>query len=224
MEKFKIRASGCGNIMGIKGLGKTGQSWCEQWLKEQIYQRKKEFSNKYTQKGLITEDNSIDFIAENLGYGFLIKNEKFFENDYVQGTPDVILKDHIIDVKNSWDCFTFPFFENEYPNKDYYWQAQCYMWLVGVDRYKLIYTLSDTPDNLIEKEAYYWAKNNGYDEVDADLYDQFKAKMTYSNIEDKLKIKVFDIERNNADIEKIKERVIECREYINELKKAIKWK
>lgn len=230
MKEFKIRASACGQIMtnprakkdieaGV--LSQTAKTYCETWLKEQLYNRKKDFSSKYTDKGNICEDNSLDFIAQQLEYGMLIKNEKHLDNHIMTGTPDVILKDLIIDVKNSWDNFTFPLFEIDVPDKNYYWQAQCYMYLTGKAQYKLIYVLSDTPTNLIEKEAYYWCKDNGYDELDIDVYKQFIRKMTYNDIDDKLKIKVFNIERNNEDISKIEKRVIECRNYIESLKKLI---
>lgn len=221
MKDFKIRASQCGQIMGIKGLGKTGQTYCETWLKEQLYNRKKTFSSKYTDKGNIMEDASLDFIAEQLGYGMLIKNEKQKENDYITGTPDVVLNDLIIDVKNSWDPFSFPLFDIDVPNNAYYWQAQCYMELFNIDNYKLIYVISDTPVNLIEKEAYYWCKDNGYDELDLDIYKQFIRKMTYQDVDSKLKLKSFDIKRNPKDIEKVIERVWECRNYISKLLKTI---
>lgn len=214
---FKIRASASGSIMGKKGLGKTGESYCETWLKEQIFSRRKEFGNKYTEKGLITEDNSIDFAAEMLGYGFLMKNEQFFENEFFTGTPDVILKDEVLDLKNSWDCFTFPYFEKECPNSDYYWQAQVYMALTGRHKYKLIYTLSDTPEHLIEREARNYCYKNGYEELDEDIYLQFVEKMTYPNIPDHQKIKVFEISKNEEDIALIIDRVKECREFINKL-------
>ncbi len=230
MNEFKIRASACGQIMtnprakkdieaGI--LSQTAKTYCETWLKEQIYNRKKEFTSKYTEKGNISEDNSLDFIAEYLGYGMLMKNEEHLNNHIMTGTPDVILKDLVIDVKNSWDNFTFPLFETDIPDKSYYWQAQCYMYLTGKSNYKLIYVLSDTPVHLIEKEAYYWCKNNGFEELDIDIHKQFIRKMTYTDIEDKYKIKVFDIERNNEDIQKIEKRVLECRKYIKELSKSL---
>lgn len=223
MKEFKIRCSAIGKIMTNARkkdeiLGATSKSYCKTWLKEQIYDRRKEFSSKYTEKGLIMEDNSIDFVAEQLGLGMLLKNEKHLDNDYMTGTPDVILKDMIIDVKNSWDFSTFPLFDEEIPDKDYYWQAQGYMNLTGKPTYKLIYTLMDTPIHLIEREMNRYKWDNGLDEVDQDLYDKFVEKMTYPNIEDKYKIKVFDIERNQEDINKINERVIACREFINQLK------
>lgn len=221
MKEFKIRASQCGKIMGIKGLGETGKTYCKNWLKEQLYNRKIEFSNKYTEKGLIVEDNSLDFIAETMRYGMILKNEKFFENDFITGTPDAILQDHLIDVKNSWSFEQFPLFDKDCPNSDYFYQAQCYMELTGKDFYKLIYCLSDTPMNLIEKEAFWWCKNNGFDMLEQDVLDRFIKKMTYPDIKNELKIKVFTIKKDASIIKKIHERVQECRVYIDELKKEL---
>lgn len=217
MKDFKIRGSSGSKITGKRGLGKTGESYLKQWLKEQEFNRKYEFTSKYTQKGLINEDESIDFIADHLNYGMLMKNEDFFQNDFMQGTPDIILKDHIIDVKNSWDVFTFPYYDNEV-NQDYYWQGQVYMALTGKTKYKVIYTLTNTPVNLITKEAYFWCKNNGFDELDEDVYNSFLKKMTYDDLPDEKRIKIFEFDRNDKDIILIEERVKECREYLETIK------
>lgn len=199
-----------------KELPKTAKSYCEEWLKEQLYCRKREFSNKYTQKGLIVEDSSIDFIGDQLGLGMIFKNEKYFENEWMFGTPDVILRHVIIDAKNSWDPFTFPLFEKNV-NHDYFWQGQGYMGLTGIRKYILAYVLSDTPDNIIEREVRSYCYQNGIEEVDAELYDQFRANMTYEDIEDSLKLKTFEINYSEKCIDDVKERVIMCRQYIKTL-------
>jgi len=217
MKDFKIRASAVGNIMGIKGLGKTGETYLETWVKEQLYNRKKEFTSKYTDKGLQMEDNNIDFAAEQLGYGMLVKNEQSFENDFMTGTPDVIIPSSIIEIKSSWDCFTFPLFDNTIENKAYYWQVQAYMALTGKETAQLVYVLSDTPQHIIQKEAYWYCKQNGFEDLDLEVYNDFVRKMTYSEIEPKYKIKTFLVERNDADIKLIENRVIECRNYIKNL-------
>ncbi len=217
MKQFKIRASACGNIMGVRGLGKTGETYCKDWLKGQLFNRKRDISNKYTQKGNEVEDNSIDFVCEMLNLGFIAKNEQYFENDFMQGTPDIILKDEIIDVKNSWDIHTFPLFEDELPNSDYYFQAQVYMELCNKESYKVVYILSDTPYHLIEREALYFCRNNGYEGIDDDILNDYMFKMTYADIPNHLKIKVFEIKKDNEVIEKIKQRVIECREIVENL-------
>jgi hypothetical protein len=217
MKDFKIRASALGQIMkndrSGKGMGETAKSYCELWLKEQLYGRKKEITSKYMDKGLIMEDNSIDFISGKMNLGFLIKNETFFENDFMTGTPDLILPEFVIDVKNSWDCFTFPLFDKENENKDYWWQLQSYMILTQRNASKLIYVLSDTPVNLIEKEAYFYAKNNGLN-FDRELFLKFEEKMTYSGIDDNLKLKVFEIAKDLEAEQMIINRVNQCRDYI----------
>lgn len=217
IKQFKIRASACGNIMGVRGIGKTGETYCKDWLKGQLFNRKRDISNKYTQKGNEVEDNSIDFVCEMLNLGFIAKNEQYFENDFMQGTPDIILKDEIIDVKNSWDIHTFPLFEDELPNSDYYFQAQVYMELCNKESYKVVYVLSDTPYHLIEREALYFCRNNGYEGIDDDILNDYMFKMTYADIPNHLKIKVFEIKKDNEVIEKIKQRVIECREIVENL-------
>ena len=221
VKKFKCRASASGQIMTNNrtktGMGATAKTHCETWLKEQLYNSRKTFQTKHTQKGNEVEDGSIDFVADYLGLGMVLKNEEYFENEFANGTPDVILPDTIIDVKNSWDCFTFPIFDSNIPTNDYYYQLQVYMWLTGKRKAKLIYTLMDTPEHLIEREAYYWCKNNGFDELDLDIYEKFQKRLTYDETDDKLKIKVFDIAYDEAVIEAIKARVIECRTYIKEL-------
>lgn len=225
MKQFKIRASATGQITGMPKtikdreagkLSKTAETYCINWYKEQLYNRKKEFSNKYTEKGLINEDESIDFISEHLQLGLLFKNEKEFKNDYLTGTPDIILKDCVIDVKNSWSWETFPLFDTDIPNRDYYYQLQSYMILTGKSKAKLIYTLTNTPLHLIEKEAYYHAKTNGYDYEET--IDKFIKKMTYADIKNDLKIKIFEIEKDKNFEEILYEQVVKCRLYIKNLK------
>lgn len=198
-------------------LGEGAKTYCKDWLKGQLLGYKKMISSKYLDKGNICEDEAIDFIVNQLGEGFLIKNEDHFSDDYMMGTPDVITNDLIIDVKNSWDASTFPMFEVEIPSKDYYWQLQGYMRLAGRSKSKLIYTLMDTPDHLIAKEARWESIGQGFEEMEVDIYEEFRKNMTYKNVPAELKIKVFDIERNDSDIQKIKTQVERCREYIKTL-------
>jgi hypothetical protein len=228
--EFKIRCSQIGKIITMpksKAAKEAGElssgakTYCETWLKEQLYSRRKEFSSKYTQKGNEVEDNNIDFVAEFYDYGMLAKNEEYYTNEFLTGTPDVITKDTVIDIKSSWDCFTFPLFDTDIPNSDYYWQLQGYMALTGLNKASLIYVLSDTPMHLIEKEAYFYCKNNGYDELDMDILKEFVNKMTYSKIYNKLRVKRFDIEKDEKAIKLIENRVLACRNYIG-LKNNIK--
>lgn len=199
-----------------KELPKTAKSYCELWLKEKLYQRKYEFSSKYTQKGLINEDESIDMIGRKIGMVGISKNEQFYENEFIQGTPDVNLFNTIIDAKSSWSWETFPLFETEVPNDDYYWQGQGYMELTSAEKYILGYTLTDTPSNIIEREAYYFCKENGY-EMEDEIMESFYKKMTFSDVPEYLRVKTFEFTSNKADVQRINERVLLCREYIQKL-------
>ena len=204
---FKIRASAVGQIMANskkKGeLSQTAKTYAKEWLTSKIFGVNKDISSKYTEKGHRCEDNAINYVEENLGYNFLIKNEEYFENDFLTGTPDLILKDEVIDIKNCWDCFTMSkvLWEDELPNKDYYWQLQGYMHLTGRKKAKVIYVLMDTPEDLL-----------GY----------YNKVVSYQNIDSKYRIKVFEVEYSEEVIKAIRERVNEIQEYINKLLNKVK--
>lgn len=201
-------------------LPRTAKSYCEKWLKEKLYNRKIEISTKYTEKGITVEEQSINFIADQLGYGMLSKNEEHRENDFFTGTPDIVVPKEVLDAKNSWDFPTFPLFETEIPEPDYYWQGQVYMKLFDKQKFRLVYTLMDTPDFIIDSEAKKFCFKNGIDLDECD-YQSFYDRMTYSDIQDELKIKVFEVDRNDDDIALLEQRVIECRKYIAKLIAAL---
>jgi len=204
-------------------LPKTLTSYCDNWIKEQLYGRRKEFSSKYTEKGKIMEDDSIDFIADQLGYGFLMKNEEQFEDDLFTGEPDVLPEgDEVIDAKNSWDCFTFPLFETEI-NPDYYAQGQVYLHLTRRKHFKLAYVLSDAPENLVLQEAIKFLRAQGYGSIEdnQDVVDEVRNQMSYSHIDPSLRIKVFEFDYDSSYIEELSYRVEVCRKYIKEKLEAL---
>lgn len=204
-------------------LPQTAKSYCEQWLTEQLYNRRYEFTSKYTDKGSIMEDWAIDFAAEQLDFGFLMKNTKKFENDYMTGEPDVITDDLVIDIKNPWSPFTFPLFD-DVPPSEYYGQAQVYMKLTGIKRFKLVYTLSNTPESIIVGETIKHLRSGGYGHIEdnEDILKEFSERMRYDDVDDKLRIKSFDIDYDQGYIDELQERVKLCRKYIKEKLKMVK--
>ena len=66
------------------------KSYCEKWLKEKLYDRRKNFTGKYLDKGIQCEEESIVYAAEHLGWGAVDKNEEWFSDDWMEGTPDDI--------------------------------------------------------------------------------------------------------------------------------------
>jgi len=221
MNKFKIRASACGQIMTNPRskkdiLSQTAKTYCEIWLKEQIYDRSREFKSKYTEKGLLVENEAIDFYSKVTGQGMILKNEEWLHNNSITGSPDLILSDRVVDIKSSWDCFTFPLFDTEL-DKNYYWQVQCYMELTGKDHTQVAYVLLDTPDEIIDREIRSIMYKLGLDEIDPDLEGDIYERMRYGNIPDDKRLKIFDVKRDQAAIDSIYERVDECRNYIKTL-------
>lgn len=221
MELFKIRCSAISQIMTrpktkaqkeAGELSQTAKTYCENWLKERLYKRTKEFSTKHTAKGTYKEEDNIEYL-NGIRFTEYKKNEQHFQNDFITGTPDIICLPKVIDIKSSWDPFTFPLFETE-PAKNYVWQLQGYMDLTGAKVAELIYVLSDTPDYIIESEAkrFAWANN-----IHDDLFDVFAEKMRYPDVDPKLKVKSFAFNRNDNSILEIYERVAQCRKYIKTL-------
>lgn len=222
MQQFKIRCSQIGKIMKQPKEKKnlisvTTQSFLDIWIKEQVYKREKEFSSKYTEKGIEMEDKSIEFLSQHLDIGMIFKNEKHYSDESISGTPDIVLNDCVIDVKNSWDCFTFPLLDTECPNGDYYWQLQGYMALTNKPNAKLVYTLMDSPQRLIDDEIRRQSWKMGFIDIPIEFEQEIYRRMLYDDVPDSLKIKVFDIPRNDEDIAKIYSQVEVCRQYINSI-------
>lgn len=200
MELFKLRASCAGKITSNPKnkealISETSKTYVEEWIKTQIYGVKKSIQNKYLEKGIEFEDQAIDKTIEWLDLGFVLKNKTRFEDEFFTGEPDLILEDTVIDIKNSWDCFTFPLFDKEIPTKDYFYQLQVYMHLTGKRKAKLVYVLLNTPATYNTEE------------------------IDYSNIDKKYRIKTFDIVYEECVIEDLKDRILKIRTYIDTLNK-----
>jgi len=196
---FKVRASAGGKLMTAprsktETLSETTKTYLYEWLTEKIYGVRKEIKNKYLNKGLKLEDTAIDKTIEWLDLPFTIKNEQFFEDDYFTGTPDLIVDGVVYDAKCSWDCFTFPLFDTEIPTKDYFYQLQIYMELTGCKKAVLVYVLLNTPEELT-----------------------YEDKHNYDNLDKKYRIKTYEIDYDSEVIEKLKEKVIESRKFIETL-------
>ena len=193
---LKIRCSAIGKIMTnarskSEVLSKTCKSYLQELAIEEMYGIKKEFSSRYTDKGIEVERNSIDLIQENCDFGFMYKNEEHFENDYLTGTPDVNTDNILLDVKSSYDATTFPWFEEEIPNKDYYYQLQGYMALCNKRKSVLAYCLVNTPFQIVEDEVRraHW-KEHLIDENE-ELRADVEARHNFDHIPAEKRIKEF---------------------------------
>ena len=221
MKEFKIRCSAIGKIMTnsrTKGqLSKTCQGYLEDYAIENMYGYSKDIWSKAIDKGIAVEDASIELAEEVLKMGAMSKNEEFYENEYLTGTPDVLNEDFVLDVKSSYDATTFPWFKKDVPNKDYYYQLQGYMELTGRRNSYLVYCLVDTPSDIVEDEVrrvHYKLK-----EIDDNpiVRNAVEMQHNFDRVPKEQRIKCFEIAYDPEAIKKIYERVEECREYYQTL-------
>jgi len=201
-------------------LSKTCIAVVDQWIKEQpeFYGRPKEFTSKYTDKGIECEDSAIQFVASQYNWGAVKKNTiRFEDDDHIEGTPDVILPKSVDDIKCPWWCFTFPIFDKDLPDRDYEWQGNGYMALTKKPLFGLHYTLMDAPERFIDMQARKEATRLGMEEVEYELFEEVKAKMTYSHLPAKLRLKSYYFHQNLVAELAVRERVEVIRTYIKSL-------
>ena len=223
---MKIRCSALGRLMTAPRnktelLSQTAKSYIQELVLEHKYGIKKEFSSRYTDKGLQCEDEAITLVNDVLGLGFIFKNEEHFQNDWITGTPDVNTNEILLDIKCSYEASTFPFFETEIPTPAYFYQLQGYLWLTGKTEALLCYCLINTPIEIVEDEVRreHW-KHKVIDE-DLEIRDFVQKKHNFDQIPDNRKVKVFKVERDETIIWAIQEKVEEARIYYNLLTEVL---
>jgi hypothetical protein len=202
-------------------LSQTAKSYIEDLFNELEFGYRKEFSSRYTDKGLEMEDEAIQFASEQFDWEFVVKNTERFTNDYITGEPDINTDLLLADIKCSWSLDTYPMFEADLKNKDYYWQLQGYMWLTGKTEAELVYCLMNTPLQIVEDEVRRAHWKAGLIDEDIDLRHEVQTKHNYDNIPSKLRVKRYIVERDEKAIEKIIEKVEIAREYYKMLKALI---
>lgn len=218
IDKLKKELEQVEQLPDIPELSEGAKTYCKNWVKSRLYDKKREFTSKQTDKGNLTEQEGIELIESFLGLPLLMKNSERRENEYMQGECDVVLHDSIIDIKSAFDCFTFPLFEKEIPETDYHWQVLGYMELWGKKSASVCYCLLDMPMEMIERELRYKFR----DGFTKEQYENAAKQYIYSHIAPKYRVKVFSFEYDANKIEQINSRVIQCRQYIQELLNNIK--
>lgn len=194
------------------------KSFCQQWIIEQKFNRRRDWSNKFVEKGLRVEHIAIEMLSVWLNEGIeLVKNEEYFQNDFIKGTPDVLHDGIVYDTKCPWDIFKFPFFEDE-PDKDYWWQLQGYMAITSYKKARLAYCLIDTPAPLIQQELrkLYFQTGGVAEDWSPEKYSELADNFKFNDIDDYTRIRIYEIERDDSAIESIYERVKLCRKYIDD--------
>lgn len=199
-------------------LSETAKSHIEDiWLRKNYSYKETTITHELI-KGIVCEKESIELLMEN-DSEYREKNEQFFKNDYIHGEPDIILSEIIEDVKNSWSLRTF---FNAELSDDYYWQGQGYMDLTGKKKYKLTYVLSDTPPEIVTKEINWQMAKLSYAVTDGcfdkdKIAEQIRKNHTFSHLPIEKRIKVFEFEYNESDINKLYKTIDAARIYYNSI-------
>jgi hypothetical protein len=191
MKYFKARPSSLSKLMGkLKKDGELPQT-CITYLKEWYSGDTEEIVSKYLTKGILLENEAIEFATKVL-YGGIkaYKNEDIYANEWMVGTPDVILENSIVDTKCSWNRKTFLDSALEL-NTDYEWQLRAYMMLCNKEYATLFYYLGDTP-----------AAAN------------FGTKVSYSHLEDFERWVSYEFKRDLSLEQEIIERIELCRNWL----------
>ncbi len=239
---YKFHPSSLGKLMtnqpgkkdttNIKELGETAKGHLlECWVSER-YKREKEFSNKYTEKGTLQEEESITLYSR-VTRRFHKKNSDTISNDYYIGTPDLFEGEdiyhatEIIDIKSSWDIFTFYNVLAKPINKDYEWQLTGYEDMTGAKLGRLVYCLVDTPDHLIEdqKRKLQWAMNVIDPMANKEFLkkcDQIVKNNKFDDIPIQERYIEFQFQRDEEKIEQARKRVIIGREFLQSLEESRK--
>ena len=222
MSELLFRCSSLGKLMTdprtkSETLSETAKSYIQDLFKERELGIYKEFSSRYTDKGLEMEDEAIQFASEVLNWDFVVKNEVRFNNEWLTGEPDINTDNLLADIKCSWSGSTFPLFDETLKNKDYYYQLQGYMMLTGHETSELVYCLMNTPHQIVEDEVrrQHWKLN--LIEEDLDVRQAIQEIHNFDQIPNNLRVKRFIVQKDEAAQEKIKERVQIAREYYNQL-------
>lgn len=214
MKEFKLRASRGSVLLQTGKMGSGTKTYVQEWLISQLTGKEKRIDSKYLRSGVERELASLTRASKFFGVE-LQKNTIQLENDFFTGEFDAKTEDTVIDVKSSWDAFTFPLFETE-PDKGYVRQLQIYMDLTGLKKASLVYCLENGTEEMIENLSWRLAKEEGAEEPTIEHWDKAEAELNYDHLPENMRIKVFNFERDEELIENMRQAVLDCRKYIKE--------
>lgn len=186
-------------------ISDTAKSAIRDIVKEDLYGFRSFTGNQYTQKGNLLEDLAIEMSGK-MRFRNYQKHVGRVENELITGECDVLDLERklIIDTKVTWDIGTHPFFQDEAMEKvkkaGYDVQMQAYMWLYDCDVANIDFWLFPCPPELL----------NGWDDI-----DQLVHLVEKIDIRERKTTVV--IERDEAIIQKIKDKIPHCQEYYAKL-------
>jgi len=205
---MKWHPSSIGKLMtngrGKNEMGQTAKSYIKQVAKENFYGYRSEINNKYIQKGLMQEQDSIDLLNTVRFEGY-IKNTVRMVDELMTGECDIITDASIIDIKTSWSLDTFPVMAEDGYDTIYEWQLRAYMRLYNRPKAELIYCMVTTSNELL----------NEWENLDIHRVDHIAPEK---------RITVLSFDRDEAKEQEMVERLELCTEYYNDYYKLLEAK
>lgn len=186
-------------------ISDTAKSAIRDIVKEDLYGFRSFTGNQYTQKGNLLEDLAIQMSGKMRLRNYQ-KHVGRVQNELITGECDVLDLERklIIDTKVTWDIGTHPFFQDEAMEKvkkaGYDVQMQAYMWLYDCDVANVDFWLFPCPPELLK---------------DWDDIDQLVHLVEKIDIRDRKT--TVTIERDEAVIQKIKDKIPHCQNYYEQL-------
>lgn len=204
----------------------------EEWIRI-VHKRNKEIRSKYLEKGTTMEEDALTLVSE-VENTLFVKNRDELCNDFLTGTPDHIdgLKlsaNAVDDTKCSWDIHTYYAAVDKADadkEDEYKYQIQGYCALTGAPIGRVRRCLVDTPFNLLEQEkkTLYFRLGiidpDGPDDASAAYRagcEEIDRSGTYDDIPAIARVHTRVIERDDALIELLYDRIKECRKYLNKI-------
>lgn len=212
--------------------------------RELMYGKRNNKGNKYTEKGILAEEDGITLYSSYRGYVFF-KNTHRLTNDLYTGEIDMFIGNEImaaaenVDIKCSWDLDTFPSFL-DVPDKDHEYQGLAYMDLNGAKLHTVAYCLVNTPAKLIDDEKRQLSWDMGIIDIETEAYINACKEIEKNSIHDmalfrkhnpnydfhipidewkwdipkKDRVYEMTVERNEATLAAMRKRGLECREWM----------
>jgi hypothetical protein len=225
-DNVKIRCSSLGKLMtepksvadkNAGALSETAKTMLIEVYAKAVYGREKEVQSKPMKKGVLVEDDSIALLSRHDGVLYQ-KNEIRQENEFIGGTPDIITDELVIDIKSSYDIWTFLANVDSKIDKGYWWQLQGYMMLTKRRKASLVYCLSNMPDHMVETEKYYLLKRLDVISEESPEYLIEAAKLErmlkYDDIPVNERVIKYDIDFDDSVVELVESKVKTAREYL----------
>lgn len=231
-------------------LSATCKTYLLECYVKAVYGRKKDISNKYMNKGINVEADSVTLYSR-VRKRFFRQNTIRLENDFIIGTPDtfegevITSAEAVTDIKSSWSIWTYfdvhakAIAKNGSTQEEivksispiYFWQLNAYGALTGANVLRLAYCLVDTPEALIrdeERKLFYRMQNepDGPATMENPLYKEacmeLRKTLVFDDIPKEERVIEFEFRRNDEAIKSAYARIHQCREYMNDLHKIIK--